>query len=304
MSRRLDALVAQFLVERHVGVAVDGRHHRGLLAGRAELLDVRDDGLPVGMAERRVVDHDVLVLHPLQLEVGLEDLVGRARVDVVGADQHPALHLLFLHQVVDGRDRLLVRRGAGVEHVALALLTFVLHRVEQEAVEFLEHRQHRLARHRGPAAEHHRDLVLGDELARLLGEHRPVRGRVDHHRLQLLAEHAALLVLLVDQHQHHVLERGLADRHGARQRMQNADLDGVVGRLGGRCRQQPQHHRGGGRHPSMRPRPLRDRQNGCKHRNALLCLTPAFDAPRSAPRRLAWGKSRKDRASGATFLSD
>jgi hypothetical protein len=36
----LDALVAEFLVERHVGVAVDGRDDGGLLAGRAELLDV------------------------------------------------------------------------------------------------------------------------------------------------------------------------------------------------------------------------------------------------------------------------
>jgi hypothetical protein len=43
-------------------------------------------------AERRVVDHDVLVLHPLELEVGFEDLVGGARIDVVGAGQHPALH--------------------------------------------------------------------------------------------------------------------------------------------------------------------------------------------------------------------
>ena len=46
--RRLDALVAEFLIERHVGVAVDGRDHGGLLAGRAELLDVGDDGLEVG----------------------------------------------------------------------------------------------------------------------------------------------------------------------------------------------------------------------------------------------------------------
>ena len=29
----LDALVAELLVERHVGVAVDGRDHGGLLAG-------------------------------------------------------------------------------------------------------------------------------------------------------------------------------------------------------------------------------------------------------------------------------
>ena len=164
----------------------------------------------------------------LRLEVGLEDLVGGARIDVVGAGQHPALHLLFLHQVVDGGDRLLVRRGAGVEHVALALLALVLHGIEQDVVQLLEHRQHGLARHRGPAAEHGGDLVLGDQLARLFGEQRPVRGGIDHDGLELLAEHAALLVLLVDQHQHDVLQRGLADRHGAGERMQNADLDGFA----------------------------------------------------------------------------
>ena len=40
---RLDALVAEFLVEGHVGVAVDRRHHRRFLARRAESLDVGND---------------------------------------------------------------------------------------------------------------------------------------------------------------------------------------------------------------------------------------------------------------------
>ena len=77
-----------------------------------------------------------------------------------------------------------------------------------------------------------RDLVLGDQLTRLFGKQRPVRRGIDDDRLELLAEQAALLVLLVDQHQHHVLQRGFADRHGAGERMQDADLDGVVGRFG------------------------------------------------------------------------
>jgi len=195
-----------------------------------------------------MVDHDVLGGHTLGLEVGFEDLVGGARIDVVGAGQHPAFHLLVLHQVVDGGDRLLVGGGAGVEHVALALLALVLDRVEQDAVELLEDGQHGLARHRGPAAEHSRDLVLADQLARFLGEQRPVGGRIDHDGLELLAEQAALLVLLVDQHQHHVLQRRFADRHGAGERMENADLDGVL-RLGGQRRRKPerQSRRGGQR---------------------------------------------------------
>ena len=98
----------------------------------------------------------------LELQVGREDLVGRARIDVVGAFEHPALHRAAVgaHQIVDGGDRLLVGRGAGVEDVPLRFLALVLHRIEQDRIELLEHRQHRLARHRGPAAEHDRDLVL------------------------------------------------------------------------------------------------------------------------------------------------
>ena len=91
--RGLDALIAEFLVERHVGVAVDRGNHGGFLARRAECLDLRDFGLPVGKAERRVVDHDVFggnLEHVF--EVGFEDLVGGARIDVVGAFEHPTLH--------------------------------------------------------------------------------------------------------------------------------------------------------------------------------------------------------------------
>jgi hypothetical protein len=49
-------------------------------------------------------------------------------------EQDPALGgAAFLgHQVLDRRDRLLVGRGAGVEHVLRQLFAFVLHRVEQQ----------------------------------------------------------------------------------------------------------------------------------------------------------------------------
>src|SRR5690606_2922705 len=79
-----DLLVTQFLVERHVGIAVDGGDHSGFLAGGTKLLDVRNDALPVGMAERGVVDHDVPGIHTLALQVGLKDLVGGTRVNIVG----------------------------------------------------------------------------------------------------------------------------------------------------------------------------------------------------------------------------
>jgi len=117
-----------------------------------------------------------------------------------------------------------------VEHVLAELFAFVLHRVEQQAVQLFVDRQHRLAAHAGPAAEGHDDLVLPDQLLGLLGEQGPVRGRVDNNRLELLAEQAALGVDLVDGHEHGVFEHRLGDGHRARQRMKHADLDGV-GRL-------------------------------------------------------------------------
>ncbi len=226
---RVHALVGKLFIERHVGVAVDGGDHRGLLAFTTEFLDARHDRLPVGMTERGVVDHDVVLGDALGLQVGLEDLVGGARVDVVGAGEHEALNAQVVEQVVHRRDRLLVRRGAGVEDVLGGLLAFVLHRVEQQAVEFFHHRQHGFTRHRGPAAEDHVDLVLGDQLAGFLREQRPVGGGIHHHRLQLLAHDAAFFVLLFDHHQHGVFQCRFTDRHGARQGVKHTHLDGVGG---------------------------------------------------------------------------
>jgi len=51
--RRFDASVGQLLVEGHIGVAVDGRDHGRLLAGRGEALDRGNFSLPVGVTERR-----------------------------------------------------------------------------------------------------------------------------------------------------------------------------------------------------------------------------------------------------------
>ncbi len=226
---RRNTLVAQLTIEGHVGVAVDGGDHGRHLALGTKAVDIRHDALPVGMPEGGVVDHDVAFRDALALEVGLQDLVGGARIDVVGARQHPALHADLVHEVVHRRDGLLVGRGTGIEHVTGGFLTFVLHRVEQDAIQLLEHRQHRLARHRGPAAEHRRHLVLDQQLARLLREQRPVGGRIDHDGFEFLAQQATLLVLLVDEHEHGVLEGGFRNGHGARQGMQDTDLDGIRG---------------------------------------------------------------------------
>jgi len=93
------------------------------------------------MTERRVVDHNVLGRDTLGLEVGFKNLVGGARIDVISTRQHPALHLFFLGQVIDSGNGLLVRRRAGIDDVALAFLAFILHGIEQNIVQLLEHRQ-------------------------------------------------------------------------------------------------------------------------------------------------------------------
>ena len=213
----LDAGIAEFLVERHVGIAVDRGDNSGLLACGTEGLDVGNDRLPVGMSERRVVDHDVFFSNTLGLQIGFQDLVGRARIDIVGAGQDPALDAFLVHQVIDGRDGLLVRRGAGVEDVALAFFTFVLDRIEQQRIQFFKDRQNGLARHGSPAAEDGIDAIDFDQLTRLFGKERPVRGRVDDDGFQFLAKQAALFVLLFDEHQHGVFERGFGNRHRAGQ---------------------------------------------------------------------------------------
>jgi hypothetical protein len=179
------------------------------------------------MAEGGVVDEDVFLRDALGDQVGLKDVVRGARVDIVGAEQRELLHAKLFQIVVHRRDRLLVRGGTGVEHVLRRFLALVLDRVEQQAVQLLDHRQHGLARHDGPAAEHHVDVRHGQQFPRLFGEQRPVRGRVDDHRLKLLAQKTALGVLRLDQHQHGVFQRRFGNRHRARQRMQHADLDGL-----------------------------------------------------------------------------
>src|SRR5688572_3760680 len=226
---RVEGLVGGLLIGGHVRVAVDRRDHRGL-AALGELLDVGDDRLIVGVAEGGVDLIDVLVRDPLGLEERAQDLVRGAWIDVVGAEQHEALGAAAVlgHQVLDRRDRLLVGRGARVEHVLRDLLAFVLYGVEEKPVQLLEHRQHGLARHRGPAAEDDSHLILRDELARLLGEERPVGGRVDHHRLDLHAHDASLGVDLLDRHERDIFKDRFADRHRSGERVEDADLDRLL----------------------------------------------------------------------------
>ena len=165
--RRLQALVAELLVERHVGVAVDGRDHRRLACPAANFLIVGDDGLVVAVAERRVLLHDVLVGDALASAgtragscwscAGRRSRCRAARS--AWRRRRPCSSGTRPRGSPAGWAPRRCRTRSCDE-----LLALVLHRVEEQAVQLLEHRQHRLARHRGPAAEDDRDLVLRDQL--------------------------------------------------------------------------------------------------------------------------------------------
>ena len=128
----LQASVAEFFVERHIGVTVDGGYNGCFATGR-ELLDVSHDGLVVRVTERCVLLVDIRLFHTLALQISAQDFVGRTWVHIVGTEQYPTLGsaAVFAHQIVNRWNRLLVRCCTCVEHVFAELFTFVLHGVEQ-----------------------------------------------------------------------------------------------------------------------------------------------------------------------------
>ena len=179
------------------------------------------------MVERRVFFHDVGCRHFLGQQHRPQNLVRGPGIHVVGPEQIELLEPapLLAHQIFHRRHGLLVRRRAGVEDIARTFFSLVLHGIEQQAVVLLEDRQHRLAADRGPAAEDDRHLILQQELLGLFGKEVPVRGRIDDDRLDHPAHHPALGVDFFDCHHHGVPQRHFADRHGAAERVQDADLD-------------------------------------------------------------------------------
>ena len=188
----------------------------------------------IAVTKRGVDLFDVFVGHAFGMQERAQNFIGGARINVVGTQQHKALGAaaVFAHQIFNRRDRLLVGRCAGVEDVRRHFFAFVLHRVEQQAVEFFKYRQHGLARHRGPATEHRRDFVLSQQLPAFFREQWPVGRRVDDHRFKHFSVDPAFGVDLVDGHQRHVFERGFGDRHGSGQGVQNPDLDRFGGLQG------------------------------------------------------------------------
>src|SRR6516165_4902526 len=105
-------------------------------------------------------------------EISVQNAVGRARIDVVSAEKNPSPGgaAFLAHEVLDGWNCLLIGCGSRIEDISRAFLTFISYWIEEQAVQFLEDRQNGLAGGRGPAAEHHRNLFLREQIASLFGE--------------------------------------------------------------------------------------------------------------------------------------
>src|ERR1044071_7820486 len=95
------------------------------------------------MTERRIDRHDFVRRYTLCGKIRVQDSVDCARIDVVGTEQNPSANFspFLAHQISNRRNCLLIRCSPRVENVARALFTFVLHWVEQQAVQLLEDRQ-------------------------------------------------------------------------------------------------------------------------------------------------------------------
>ena len=232
---RRDASRRQLFVKPNVGVAVDGGDHTHFFAVRAQRHNIGHDLGPVGMTKRGVVYKDILIGNAFALQIAFQNVVGGTRVHIVGAQQREFLNTQFVEEVIGGRDRLLVWRRTGVEHVFGAFFALILHRIEQQAVELFDHWQHGFAGHGCPVAKDHIHIMHGQQLARFFCKQRPVRGRIHNHRFELFAQQATFGVLLVDQHQHGVFQCGFRDGHGAGQRVQHAHFDGVFRRHRSPC---------------------------------------------------------------------
>ena len=154
------------------------------------------------MAKWRILFHDIGLGNFLRFEKCPENFIGRARIDIIGAEQDETFSTAAVlgHQVFHGRNRLLIWRGAGVEYILRQFLAFILHRIKEQAVQFFEYRQHAFTRYRGPTAKNNGDLILSEQLARLLRKQRPVGSGIHDYGFQFFAKNPAFCIDLFHRH--------------------------------------------------------------------------------------------------------
>ena len=153
---RIDPGLRQRRKQRDVPGAVDGIED----AVGPALADAGDH-----RGEVDLVDGEILLTGDRGIGAGkplAHDEVRRSGVDVVRAEEKKLLPLSPrpAPQPVERRKDLLVGQLPAVDHVPRGLVSFVLHRIEKQAVALLKEREHRLAASARPAAEQrHRAVV-------------------------------------------------------------------------------------------------------------------------------------------------
>src|SRR5262249_1002714 len=145
-------------------------------------------------------------------------VVGGQRVDLLAP---------VLHRVPD-QDLGIVRRGDTVdEDVAVADAALIGHVVEIKRAVFVEYRPDHLARGRGDAAVHDRNLVLERRLLGVLRVELHVGLGIEAHHLHFAAEQAAGGVDLFDGKYQQVVHRLAGTLEAARQVVHAGDYDRV-----------------------------------------------------------------------------
>ena len=221
----IEALAGALAEEMHVRVAAERCDDGAIAAG--EFADVLNR-----VGERHFAERHIKLVHRIGADatagkIAANDGVGDAWIDIVGTEQEEAPPA-EPDEMIDRRQRLLLRCCAGIDHMRRLLLAFVLARIKKQAVIFRQHRQHLLARSRRPAAENRRDLVIAQQRLGLSRIGANIGARVHDGRLDRPAQQAAGFVELLDQHDEDLLQRPLAAGERTGKRMQNTDLDRAV----------------------------------------------------------------------------
>jgi hypothetical protein len=123
----VEPLARALTEEMHVGVAGQRGDDDAVAAGK--FTDVEDGLVPGLLAEWRIELVDRIGADAARGEVIADDGVGGARIDEIGPEQEETPAPQF-QQIVHRRQRLLLRGGAGVDHVRGLLLALVLAGVE------------------------------------------------------------------------------------------------------------------------------------------------------------------------------
>src|SRR5207249_10364202 len=111
------------LVEWNVGISINGGDNRCLSSPR-EFLNIGYDRLVVSVSKGCINFVNIGVLHPFRMKESAQNLVGCPRIYVVGTEQKEPFRAtsLFAHEVLYGRDSLLIGSSARIEDVSSAFL--------------------------------------------------------------------------------------------------------------------------------------------------------------------------------------